>query len=56
MKKWLLFMATIGSVLGSYLPTLFGDTSFLDGWSLLGGFVGGMFGIWAGVKLAKRYS
>jgi len=40
----------IGSLVGSYLPVLFGS-SFIGGWSLLGGVVGGLAGIWAATKL-----
>lgn len=47
-------MATIGMVVGSSAPMLFGDNSFLDGWSLLGGMVGGFLGIWLGVVISKR--
>ena len=49
-------MATIGGIAGGYIPVLFGDTELLDGWSILGGFVGGMVGIWLGVVISKRYS
>ena len=54
-KGFLLLMATIGGFVGSYVPVLLGDTNFLDGWSILGGVVGGLLGIWLGVKLYKRF-
>ncbi len=46
-----LFLA-IGSFVGSWVPTLFGQ-SMLGGWSALGGLVGGALGIWAGFKLSQ---
>lgn len=52
MNKGLLLLTSgfFGAV-GGYLPVLFGANGF-SGWSVLGSFIGGMFGIWAGVKLA----
>jgi hypothetical protein len=55
-KKFLLLMATVGGVVGGYVPILFGDNSFLDGASILAGLIGGLIGIWVGVKLSKRFS
>lgn len=54
-KKFLLLMATIFGIIGGYLPVLFGDTDPLSGSSIIGGMIGGLFGIWLGLKLAKRY-
>lgn len=54
-KKVLLLFAAIFGTLGAYLPTLFGDTDLLSGWSILGGLVGGLLGIWLGVFVAKRW-
>ncbi len=54
-KKVLLFFAAVFGTLGAYLPTLFGDAELLDGWSILGGLVGGLFGIWLGVVVSKRW-
>jgi hypothetical protein len=54
-KRVILFFATVFGILGGYLPMLFGDTEFLDGWSILGGLVGGLFGIWLGVFVSKRW-
>jgi len=54
-KKVILFFATVFSIVGGYLPTLFGDTALLDGWSILGGLIGGFFGIWLGVVASKRW-
>ena len=54
-KNVLLFFAVVFSALGAYIPTLLGDTELLDGWSILGGLVGGLFGIWLGVVIVKRW-
>ena len=54
-KKAILLFASIFSIAGAYVPILFGDTNMLSGWSILGGFVGGIFGIWLGVVVLKRW-
>lgn len=53
-KSLILFFATIFSLLGSYVPVLLGETA-LGGWSILGGFIGGLFGIWLGVFVSRRW-
>lgn len=53
-KGLLTLMAGIFGLVGSYIPVLFGDNDLLGGWSIFGGVVGGLFGIWVGVKLAQR--
>ena len=53
-KKVILLFATVFGIVGGYLPVLFGDSNPFDGWSILGGFVGGIFGIWLGVVVSKR--
>jgi hypothetical protein len=54
-KKAILFFATIFSIAGAYVPMLFGDRDMLSGWSIFGGFIGGIFGIWLGVVVLKRW-
>jgi uncharacterized membrane protein YqgA involved in biofilm formation len=54
-KKVLLFFAAIFGILGAYMPALFGDNDPLSGWSILGGMIGGLFGIWLGVVISKRW-
>ena len=54
-KRVILFFATLGGLVGGYLPMLFGDTELLDGWTVLGGFVGGLLGIWLGAYVSKRW-
>ena len=46
--------ATIGGIAGGYLPTLFGDTDLLSGWSILFGTIGGILGIWLGYLVGQR--
>jgi len=53
-KTVIMFFTIVFSLLGSYLPILFGDNIF-SGWSILGGFVGGIFGIWIGIIVSKRF-
>lgn len=55
-KKTIVFMMVLCSGIGSYIPVLLGDSSLLDGWSILGGVVGGFIGIWLGASISKRYS
>lgn len=54
-KKAILFFAMLFSILGAYVPFLLGDTSMLSGLSILGGFLGGLLGIWLGVLVMKRW-
>jgi hypothetical protein len=53
MKATLLLGATVFGAIGGYVPVLFGDNDLLSGWSILGGMLGGFFGIWAGYRLYK---
>ena len=50
-KKLIVLMAGVGGTVGGYLPVLLGAGT-ISGWSLLGGFVGGLVGIWVGAKLS----
>lgn len=49
-KAIVMFTMSVGSGLGSYLPSLTG-ADWLSPWSIIGGLVGGVLGIWAGYKL-----
>lgn len=51
----ILTSAFIFELIGNFIPMLFGDNDFFSGWSILGGLVGGLFGIWVGYKLAQRF-
>lgn len=53
-KRVILLAATMGGIVGGYVPVLFGDTDLLSGWSILGGLIGGLAGIWLGVAVSKR--
>lgn len=46
--------ATVGGIAGAYIPYLWGDNSFFDGWSILFSTLGGIAGIWLGYKVAQR--
>lgn len=50
-----MLFATVFGILGGYLPVFFGDNNALDGWGILGGLVGGLFGIWLGIVVSKRW-
>ncbi len=50
-KKIILLVTGAGGALGGYIPVLLGASGF-SGWSILGAFVGGIFGIWLGVRLS----
>lgn len=51
MKQLAMLGAVLFGAIGSYIPILFGDNDLLSVWSILGGIIGGFFGIWAAVKL-----
>jgi hypothetical protein len=53
-KGAILLFATIFSIVGSYIPVLLGE-GFFSVWSVLGGMVGGLFGIWLALWIVKRY-
>jgi hypothetical protein len=54
-KGVILFFAIIGELVGSFSPMLFGNNDIFSVWGILGGLVGGIFGIWVGVVVSKRY-
>ena len=54
-KSVILFFALAFGFVGNFAPMLFGDNDIFSGWSILGGFVGGIFGIWVGVVVSKRF-
>jgi hypothetical protein len=54
-KRTILLFASVFGFMGAYVPVLFGDNDMLSGWSILGGLVGGLFGIWLGVAASKRW-
>jgi len=48
-KSIVMLGMVVGSIIGGYIPILFG-ASFLSLWSLLGSAVGGLLGIWITYK------
>jgi hypothetical protein len=44
----------VGSSVGGYAPTLFHRDAF-SLWGVLGSTLGGLVGIWAGLRLADRW-
>ena len=56
MKQIILLFATVFGIAGAYVPVLFGDNDMFSGWSIFLGLVGGIFGIWVGVVVSKRWS
>lgn len=55
MKSLILLFATVFSIAGAYVPALFGDNDLFSLWSIIGGLVGGILGIWVGVKAGQRW-
>ena len=53
LKFFILLGATIGGVVGAYVPFLWGDTNFFSPMGILLSTIGGIFGIILGYKLAK---
>lgn len=49
------FGAGLGGIVGSYIPVWLWHAGELSGWSIVGGMIGGVAGIWAAVKLASYY-
>jgi hypothetical protein len=49
-KSFFYLGATLGSVIGGYVPTLWGAGDF-SGWSIVLGTVGGLLGVWAAYRL-----
>ncbi len=54
MKKFTMTGMVIGSFVGSYIPSIWGDSSF-SMTSMLFAFVGGIIGIWAGYKIGQNF-
>ncbi len=50
-----MLLATVGVGIGSYIPLLLGDNDIFSVWSILGGLIGGIAGIWLGVKVSQNY-
>lgn len=53
-KAIILFFVIIFELAGNFVPFLFGATDIFSIWGILGGVIGGFFGIWVGVIVSKR--
>ena len=51
-KKFIMLGMVVGSVAGSYIPSIWGDSAFSVS-SMLFGILGGCIGIWVGFKVAE---
>ena len=51
-KKFIMLGMFVGSIAGSYIPLIWGDSAFSMS-SMLLGILGGCIGIWAGFKVAN---
>jgi len=49
-KKLIMIGMIVGSIVGGYLPALFGFDELMV--SLLGSFIGGIIGVWIGYKFS----
>ncbi len=47
--------ASVGGLIGACIPILFMHASGLSGWSLLGGFIGTIAGIYPGYKIGQYF-
>jgi hypothetical protein len=54
-KNVIMFFTIIFSLAGSYAPMLMGEADIFSIWAILGGFIGGIIGIWIGVLVCKRF-
>lgn len=45
--------ASIGGLIGGYIPVLLWHANPLSGWSLVGGLIGTMVGIYPGYKIGQ---
>lgn len=43
----------IFELIGNFMPLLFGINDIFSVWGILGGLIGGFFGIWVGYKISK---
>lgn len=52
-KRIIMLSLTVGSVIGSYIPALWGDTSSFGVAGVLCGALGGFAGIWFGYRIQQ---
>lgn len=52
MNKALMWTSiTVFGFIGSYIPVILWRAGGFSGWSIFGGFVGSLFGVWAAIRL-----
>ena len=54
-KVWIITGMTLGSIIGGYIPSLWGDYSLFSFSSILGNLAGGALGIWIGFKVSEMF-
>lgn len=54
-KAIIMFFTVVFGLAGNFFPYLVGESEMFSGWCILGGFIGGLFGIWIGVTVAKKF-
>jgi hypothetical protein len=55
MKLTITVCVTVFGLAFAYIPYLWGDTNFFSGWSILFSMLGGFFGVFIGVVIARRW-
>ena len=55
-KNIIMLFMVIFSAGGSFLPMLVDGGDIFSLWGILGGFIGGIFGIWVGVVISKKFA
>lgn len=55
MKTIIWIGITIGGTIGSWLGAIPDGGNWLGGWSILGGFIGSILGLWAAYKIGHYY-
>jgi hypothetical protein len=53
-KVVIMFFMIIFELAGNFAPILFGVTDIFSLWGIIGGVMGGFFGIWVGYNISKR--
>jgi drug/metabolite transporter superfamily protein YnfA len=54
-KHVIIFVAIVFELAGNFSPMLFGNNDIFSLWAILGGLIGGLFGVWVGVLVSKRF-
>jgi uncharacterized membrane protein YeaQ/YmgE (transglycosylase-associated protein family) len=54
MKKWVTLGIIVGSIVGGFVPELWGASAF-GLWAVITSTIGALIGIWAGVKLGQYF-